>query len=294
MITPKTETKILEVQALFLQSGLKDLKPFGETNKAKTAFRKEMQELSYKDVNGLFGLAFLADYENNWDIALANFKKAYINTHKEVIASINYASYLARLNNYDEALSIYNEIFNKYPSDENLLASILEALSENLIPEKISDFVNRYTGPNKQFFENKVHTLIKLKTVLKDLEVDIEFYRLVRNLSKQVYFKYFTTGSLRVLHDVIDKDHNFILLENRIDYSSFDYALSNLSPAQKYDEIFKVIGKLNDEFQNDLLDYMYSEKCTLTRSEFRKQTALLNFLYIPELPEKLELYQDAS
>lgn len=294
MIAPQTETKIHEVQSLFLQSGLKDLKPFGETNKTKTAFRKEMYELSSKDVNGLFGLAFLADYENNWDIALANFKKAYLITNKEAIASVNYASYLARLNDYNEALSVFNEVFDNYSNNEELLSSIIEALAENLIPEKISDFVNRYTGPNKPFFENKVHTLIKLKKVLKDLEVDIEFYRLVRNLSKQVYFKYFTTGSRRILHDIIDKDHNFILLENRIDYSSFDYALSNLSPAQKYDEIFKVIGKLNDEFQNVLLDYMYSEKCTLTRSEFRKQTALLNFLYIPELPEKLELYQDAS
>lgn len=101
MIAPQAKTKADEVYTLFADSGLKDFTPFGETQKAKAAYRKEMNELAKNNPNGLFGLAFLSDYENNWEVALSYFKKAY-DIYGLNLAGINYAAYLSRLDYYNE------------------------------------------------------------------------------------------------------------------------------------------------------------------------------------------------
>ncbi|MDC5170394.1 hypothetical protein NRA36_17590, partial [Acinetobacter baumannii] len=60
------------------------------------------------------------------------------------------------------------------------------------------------------------------------------------------------------------------------------------------EKITELISQMNDEFQNNLIDYMYSEQGPFTRSEFRRQSALLKLIFIPELPNTTEQYQDAS
>lgn len=293
MIAPQAKTKADEVYTLFADSGLKDFTPFGETQKAKAAYRKEMNELAKNNPNGLFGLAFLSDYENNWEVALSYFKKAY-DIYGLNLAGINYAAYLSRLDYYNESLSIFSKVFQEFPHDEIMLRRIIESLTESLIPEELTSLLDIYKGTNKSNFKALINQQIYLKSELESFNVSIDFYRLVRKIAKNIFYKYFTAETTREFDELYDPDRNFILLENRIHYSSFEYALKDLPYPQQYIKITDVISKMNDEFQNNLIDYMYSEECSFTRSEFRKQSALLKLLFIPVLPNTTELYKDAS
>lgn len=293
MTAPQAKTKAKEVYTLFAQSGLKDFTPFGETQKAKAAYRKEMHELAKNNPNGLFGLAFLSDYENNWEQALSYFKKAY-SEYRHSLTGINYAAYLSRLNYYNESLTIFSNILYEYPNDEILLTRIIESLAESLIPDKLDKLLDIYNGSHKNVFQEIIEKQKNLKATLEEFNISIDFYRLLRKLSRDVFFKYFTAETSRNLDEIYDYDHNLILLENRIPYTSFEYALRNLPYPKQYEKITELISQMNDEFQNNLIDYMYSEQGPFTRSEFRRQSALLKLIFIPELPNTTEQYQDAS
>lgn len=175
-----------------------------------------------------------------------------------------------------------------------MLRRIIESLTESLIPEELTSLLDIYKGTNKSNFKALINQQIYLKSELESFNVSIDFYRLVRKIAKNIFYKYFTAETTREFDELYDPDRNFILLENRIHYSSFEYALKDLPYPQQYIKITDVISKMNDEFQNNLIDYMYSEECSFTRSEFRKQSALLKLLFIPVLPNTTELYKDAS
>jgi|GEM_PF-2111333 len=263
------KTKLDEVLEFFTHPGPKDLKPFGIAAKKKAELRRSLTALSNKDVfDSATGQAFIAVYENNWDLAISNLRTAYNFTNKSTSTSLNLANVLFINGQHEEAINIYIHAMSQSSNDQRLFNEIFQII----IPYHYLDEVNRLIEVTAgiELTANQVHAIEVSKRALlflEEINVSLEVFRSHRIAAEAIIYKYFTiTTKFR------DETHRD---ESRKMYSSFLYLPMTDS---EYKANHNLIGQMND----DLLDLIINLKKTKflnQEDEFRKMSKNISLIF---------------
>ncbi|MEN8424039.1 hypothetical protein ABFO63_10340 [Acinetobacter junii] len=258
-----TKSKTGEVIDIFLTPSLKDSSPFGEMAKLKAKYRKDMNSLYENDrnINALFGLAVLADYENNYDLALRYFKKAYVESNKSTLAAINYGSYLGRLDLYEEAIDVLVEAFEKSDDKEHILGVLIKVATEDLAFSKIENIINKYAIKDLEPVKDLIFRHTNIENALEKFEINGDFYREMRSIHKNIFYNYFTLSTPRGILNYDDSSRNSLYLSCGIPKEAFNILFNDsMNENEKRNKMEEVIGNLNDEYQDRIINFMYSDE----------------------------------
>ncbi|OOV83812.1 hypothetical protein [Acinetobacter sp. ANC 5600] len=242
-------TKLNEVFALFGVPGLKDLKPFGSTGKIKASYKKAMLDLIPKEpIDAHTGLGAIYVYENNFDLALNEFKKAYEKSGFGLFESYHYANSLFIYGDQEEAVNIYLNLVKEHPNDKNVFNDAVKRFTDYCYVGHLNAALESSYCSKKLTEENNadIKDMYDVILMLNQFGVSTEYFRSLKNLMARAFYQFFTLPSEYEIFTNYDEIRQTFTLRLNID-------------SKLLEDPFEFISDINDYLQDQLIDF-YKER----------------------------------
>lgn len=254
---PKTN----EVIQYFGTPGLKDTRAFSPLGKKKVELKNSMKALLSKEpAQAHTGLAIIYIYENQYELALNEFKLAYEKSNFSKNETIHYANALFIYGDLNQAVQIYLSLIRNNRNDEGLFVQVIKRFSDFCFSKELEDalqtsYVAKNMPANSQV---DLKSYAEIFEFLNKFNIPLDFYRKIRNALDQILYKYFslpTTADYLVHFDL-----------DNLSYVVYPDGLEGL------DDPVSVVCQMNDDLQEMMID-IFEENEIQLGSDLDKITA---------------------
>lgn len=251
MIAPLPATKLNEVIEYFGAPGIKDLNPFSLTGKKKTELKKSMMALNPNDpVDSHTGLGVIYAYENQYELAIKEFKAAYVKSKGGFYECLHFANYLFIFGHYKEAINLYLSVENN--SNEEVFLEVTNRLISFCFKDELNTLFEKSIF-SKKISEDILHKISEMNEIivfLSKYDIPISFFRDVISVQNRVFYRYYT------LPTVSD-----ITLYHEWDLQTIGYSID--LDLDSVGGNYEFIANMNDELQDILIDVYAKHKIAL-------------------------------
>lgn len=243
MLAPIPATKLNEIIQYFGIPALKDLRPFGVIGKKKVELKKSMSDLLSKDpVAAHTGLGIIYIYENEENLCLMEFKKAYEKSGYSTREAIHYANALFIYGQFEKANPIYKQIIKDNQNDKHNFIEIIKRFSDFCFFEDLKEILDiSYVSRELPLeAESDIDDGYRISSFLEKHAIPMDLYRRIRNSIDKVFYQYFS-------------------LPTQPDYITF-YDLDNFTfnlevKSELFNDPIETICNMNEDLQDKIIDH---------------------------------------
>lgn len=225
--------------------------------KKKAELKKSMLALMPNDpVDAHTGLGIIYVYENLYELALKEFRSAFIKSKGGFHQTIHLANYLFILGQYDEAINLYLSL--KKSLNKEVFLDITHRLTSYCFENELKALFENSNFSNNlsKDIESAILEMNAVIGFLKKHDIPLGFYREVLNAQNRVFYKHY---SLPTVTDITSyHDWNFQTLGYSLDLD-----------IESIGENYELIANMNDDLQDMLINVYTVHKISLGSDQDR-------------------------
>lgn len=237
--------KVNEIIDIFGSPGLKNLNNFSELGKVKAGLKRSMMAIIENDpIQSCTGLGILYAYENNYNLALESFRKAYMFSNQELVASIHYSNAEFAFGEQRTAIPIYLDLIKNHYYEKDFVTEVILRFCAHLYIDELKEILlNQNVLIHVDgILKNEISEAYRIIDFLNKNNISIDYYRELRDLPEKIFNLYYCSSTSLEVNRCLDSDRNELTIS---------YVLPTY-PNQSFGN--NLLQKFNDELQLSILE----------------------------------------